>query len=69
LGEITLENPADYIKRVKSQLDTYGFSTTDFTYYLDAEQKKESGGYDVIIQYQCKKDLPATYLIKLLKGK
>ena len=40
---------------------------TDFTYYLDADQKKESGGYDVIIQYQCKKDLPVTDLIKLLK--
>jgi len=64
-GEIV--NIADYLKRVISQLDLYGFSMTDFTYYLDAEQKTQSGGYDVIIQYQCKKDLPVLDLIKLLK--
>ena len=65
--KVEIVNLANYLKRIKSQLDTYGFSMTDFTYYLDADQKKESGGYDVIIQYQCKKDLPVTDLIKLLK--
>lgn len=60
-------NITDYVKRIKSQLDTYGFSMTDFTYYLNAEQKRESGGYDVIIQYKCKLGLPLTYLINLLK--
>lgn len=65
--KVEIVNLAEYVKRIKSQLDTYGFSMTDFTYYLDAEQKKDSGGYDVIIQYLCKKDLPVTYLIKLLK--
>lgn len=58
---------SEYVDRIKNQLDQYGFSMTDFTYYLSAEQKKESGGYDVIIQYQCKKDLPLTDLIKFLK--
>ena len=57
----------EYVDRIKYQLDQYGFSMTDFTYYLSAVQKQESGGYDVIIQYQCKKDLSLTDLIKFLK--
>lgn len=57
----------EYVKRIRSQLDTYGFSMTDFIYHLTDEQKKESGGYDVIIQYRCKKDLPVTAFIAHLK--
>ena len=56
-----------YVNRIKSQLDTYGLSMTEFTYYLTDEQKRESGGYDVIIQYRCKKDLPLNYLLKQLQ--
>lgn len=56
----------DYVRRIRQQLDTYGFGMTDYTYVLTPEQKAESGGYDVIIQYRCKKDLPISYFIKLL---
>lgn len=58
---------SEYVDRIKSQLDQYGFSMTEVTYYLSAEQKQECGGYDVIIQYRCKKDIPLTDLIKFLK--
>ena len=58
---------AGYLKRIKSQLGTYGFSSTDFTYTLTPEQKMEAGGYDIIIQYRSKKGLSLTDLIKKLK--
>lgn len=56
-----------YIEDVKRRLDAAGFSHTDFTYILTPEQRTESGGYDVIIQYQDKKDVPLSTLIALLK--
>ena len=59
----------EYVSRIRSQVDTYGFNLLDFIYYLNEEQKKETGGYDVIIQYHSKKDLPVESLIGLLKQK
>jgi hypothetical protein len=59
----------EYVRRIKSQLYDYGTAMSDFTYILTAEQKKETGGYDVIIQYQYKKDLPLAYLLSQLKQK
>jgi hypothetical protein len=57
---------AEYVDRIKKQLDEYGFCRTEFTYTLTEQQKKESGGYDVIIQYRCKPDLPLDLFIKEL---
>lgn len=57
---------AEYVKRVKEQLDEEGFCRTEFTYLLTREQKEKSGGYDVIIQYRCKMDLPLNFLIAAL---
>jgi len=57
----------EYVSRIKRQLDEWGYCMTEFTYILTEEQKKESGGYDVIIQYRCKMDVPLSALIKQLK--
>lgn len=59
----------EYVSRIRSQVDKYGNNLLDFLYFLNEEQKIESGGYDVIIQYQCKKDLPIETLIRLLNNK
>lgn len=65
--KIEFVNIADYVQRIKSQLDSDGFSMTDLSFYLNADQKKQSGGYDVIIQFHCKKSLPMQNLIRFLK--
>lgn len=58
----------EYVKKVKLQLDDLGFSMADIKYVLSEEQKKESGGYDVIIQlHNCKKMPPVKYAIEYLK--
>lgn len=56
-----------YVERVKQSLNEYGHHWVEFTYLLDESQKRESGGYDVIIQYRCKMDLPLALLIKKLR--
>jgi hypothetical protein len=38
-------NIREYVKDKKTLLDKLGISLTDVTFYLDPEQKKESGGY------------------------
>lgn len=55
-----------YVERVKHKLDEYGYCATEFTHLLNEQQKKESGGYDVIIQYRCKMDMPVSFLIAVL---
>lgn len=57
---------SEYVERIKQQVDEYGFCRTEFTYLLNEQQKKESGGYDVIIQYRCKIDLPLSFLVAAL---
>jgi hypothetical protein len=57
---------SEYVERIKQQVDEYGFCRTEFTYLLNEQQKKDSGGYDVIIQYRCKMDLPLNSLIAAL---
>jgi hypothetical protein len=58
---------SQYVDRIKEQLDTWGFSMAEFTYVLTPQQKEESGGYDVILQYQQKRDLPLSTLIQQLR--
>lgn len=58
---------SQYVDRIKTQLDTWGFSMAEFAYQLTPQQKEESGGYDVIIQYQQKRDLPLNILIRQLR--
>jgi len=57
---------SEYLDRVKKQLDESGFCHTEFTYFLTDQQKKESGGYDVIILYRDKMGVPLDLLIKKL---
>jgi len=57
---------SEYLDRVKKQLDESGFCHTEFTYLLTDQQKKESGGYDVIILYRDKMGVPLDLLIKKL---
>lgn len=57
----------DYVKRIKAHLDRYGYSDSEYTYFLTDQQKQESGGYDVIIDYQCKMGPSLNDLIKQLK--
>ncbi len=56
----------EYVARVRKQLDESGVGYTEFTHILTEEQKKASGGYDVIIQYRCKMDRAINTLIKYL---
>lgn len=58
----------EYVTRVKNQLDENGYFNTEFTYVLTEQQKKEAGGFDVIIQYKCKKGVPLDLLIKQLNN-
>jgi hypothetical protein len=57
---------SEYLDRVKKQLDESGFCQTEFTYRLTEQQKKESGGYDVIILYRDKMGVPLDLLVKKL---
>ncbi len=57
----------DYVLKVRAQLDKWGLSVTEDTYYLSDEEKEKSGGYDVIISYTCKRDFPLAYLIEFLQ--
>lgn len=65
--KIEQKSIAEYVQHVKAQLDQWGFSHTEFTYMLTPEQKAESGGYDVIILYRNKKDLPLNAFIEYLR--
>lgn len=67
--KIEQQSISEYVKRIKQQVDEEGFCRTEFTYLLNEQQKKESGGYDVIIQYRCKMDLPLGFLIAALNKK
>lgn len=43
-----------YVNYVKKRLDADGYCSTENTYILTEQQKKDTGGYDVIIQFRCK---------------
>ncbi|HTE34542.1 MAG TPA: hypothetical protein VK666_29390 [Chryseolinea sp.] len=60
---------AEYVNKVRASLDEWGYYPPEFTYVLNEAQKKESGDYDLIIQYRCKMDIPLEALIKKLKEK
>ncbi|HVW61349.1 MAG TPA: hypothetical protein VHC48_14965 [Puia sp.] len=57
---------SEYLHRVKRRLDESGYCDPEFTYLLTEQQKKESGGYDVIILYRDKKGVTLDQLIKKL---
>jgi hypothetical protein len=57
----------EYVARARKQLETEAFCYTDYVHILTEQQKKESGGYDVIIQYRCKMDWPVNSLLEELK--
>jgi hypothetical protein len=68
INKIEQKSIAEYIERVKGQLDNLGFYPVETTDILTEQQKKESGGYDIIIQYYCKMDnTPISFLINELK--
>jgi len=64
--EIKQISISEYLGRVKQRLDELGFCHTEFTYFLTEEQKKGSGGYDVIILYRDKMGVTIDRLIKML---
>ena len=55
-----------YIARVRKRLYTWGFAHTDMTYILTKEQKEQTGGYDIIITYSCKREPSIHYILKQL---
>lgn len=57
---------SEYVARIKKQLDESGYCATEFTHVLTEQQKEDSGGYDIIIQYRCKMDQPVGIFIKRL---
>ncbi|MET0461677.1 MAG: hypothetical protein ABW007_00930 [Chitinophagaceae bacterium] len=57
----------EYVLKVRTALDQDGRYIPEFTTVLTEEQKKESGGYDVIISYRNKIGTPLTGLIGILK--
>jgi hypothetical protein len=67
-GKPNLVTISAYVKKVQEQLDRLSQCWTDMTYYLNQEQKMESGGYDVIIvYYQLKPCFRVEELIKKLR--
>ena len=58
---------AEYVERVKKLVAVYGYASTEVTCILNEKQKEESGGYDIIIQYKCKMNLPVERVIDELK--
>ncbi|SIN65416.1 hypothetical protein [Chitinophaga niabensis] len=58
---------SQYLERIITQLNQWGFSMAEYPYVLTPQQKEESGGYDVIIQYQNKRGLPLSILIRELR--
>lgn len=67
--KIEQQTIGEYVGRVQESLDRDGRCYPEFTYLLTEAQKKESGGYDVVIQYRCKIDIPLQALIGKLKEK
>jgi hypothetical protein len=57
---------SEYLDEIKKQLDASGYCHIGFTYLLTEQQKKESGGYDVIILYGDKMGVPPDVLIRKL---
>jgi len=55
-----------YVARVRESLLLRETYYTDFIYLLNEEQKKQSGGYDIVIQYMVKKDIPLENLVRFL---
>jgi hypothetical protein len=68
VDKIKQETIEQYVNRVKTSLDRDGFYEPEFTYILSEAQKRESGDYDLIIQYLCKKDVPVETLVGKLKS-
>lgn len=58
---------AEYVGLVKNKLDQDGFFMTEETVRLTEDQKKESGGYDIIIRTFCKKGFGVGSLVDWLK--
>jgi hypothetical protein len=67
LAKVERKSIAGYVQKTQAALDVYGHAIPDFTYILTAEEKKESGGYDVIIKYRSKMGVPLKGLIAKLK--
>ncbi|HMK24523.1 MAG TPA: hypothetical protein VK483_00735 [Chitinophagaceae bacterium] len=59
---------SEYVARMKEQLDKYGSCHPPFPHFLTEQQKKETGGYDIIILSFCKMGIPIDNVIKKLSN-
>lgn len=55
----------EYVNHVKSYVDQWGQPHADYLRCLSAEQKEKTG-YDILIEYQCKKCVPVERMLKEL---